>query len=213
MVLGHVRVTGQALVGLESLVATAQMLAGVALGRPPFSRGGNWSLRREDLVSVGGYTALAKRPSGDDLYLLQRLLEHKPPLALLTAPGSRVHTRAPERPSGRRDQRHRRYGKLPGLRGWQRLRHLLLAAALVSLLLELVAGLAGAAAWALPQALLFLGLAWWGLERTALLLGEPARGLALRLPLWPLLMLSHALRGTLLGYRWKDHRPSGKGHH
>lgn len=211
LVLGHIRVRGSALAALESLVASAQLLGASATGRPPFSRGGNWSLRAEDLRACGGYTGLEGLPSGDDLYLLQRLLALKPPLACLGAPGSRVHTDGPGSGHSAAQQRRRRYGKLPGLSPGQRLRHLLLALALVALAGEGLAALAGRAPWGVAQAGFVYLLALAGLRDAARLLGENARytHLALGLLLWPPLMLGHGLWGTLAGYRWK-HAPTAR---
>ena len=205
VVLGHVVIPEPRIAALESLLASAQVQAGCLVGRPPFARGGNWSLHAADLRTVGGYAGLEGLGSGDDIYLLQKLVSQGLPCRFLAAAGTRVHTRAPFRSGQRTQQRRRRYGKLPGLKGWQRWRHLLLGSAFLSLLLEGLAGLAGHASWAGPELLAFWALAWWALDRSARGLGERRLrpDLPWLLPLWPILLLYYSLLGTLGGYRWK----------
>ncbi len=233
-VCGHVRVgessAADRLPRLESALASLQVAAGCGRGDPPFSRGGNWSLRRPFLLKAGGYAGLEHLPSGDDLHLARRLARRGARFAFLSHPEALVRT-AP--PAGRMDaqrQARRRYGKLPRLEAREILRQSLIGAsalgtlvwppaAILWLLAESVpsAAISSGAQSAALGALLIL-LAWFaalGLLWTRL---KPvlARGLDLLgeedllvhcpklLPRWILRSLVHGVEGSLFGSRWKD---------
>ncbi len=208
IVLAHQRVIGKGFSPMESLLASAQVAGGAVRGAPPFARGGNWSIRREDWEAVGGYASMAAQGSGDDVFLLHRLLDSAPTCRFLLGDGCQVSTPALERRK-RPAQRRRRYSKWRGLSGREALRHGLLA---WGLLLGIGLPVAAAATKnGMATLLLLMQLAWlWVIAARALrrfarsLPADAAERKGLRrLPLWPGLVFVYSLWGGLGGYTWK----------
>ncbi|MCE3008900.1 MAG: glycosyltransferase [Bacteroidetes bacterium] len=111
LVAGPVQLAGSG--PLARLLAAEQaglmVLSGGAfgLGCPGMSNGGNLAFRKTAWESVGGYTAHAHLSSGDDMLLLQQLVQAGHQVAYCPLPGAAVRTQPPAGLAGLAQQRRR----------------------------------------------------------------------------------------------------------
>ena len=223
VVAGHVRISVGSTRGpqpapllrrFENAVSSLQVALGCAVGRPPFTRGANWSVRLDLLERAGALRGLEQVPSGDDVHGVRRLASHEARFHFLLEKEACVAT--VEEASRATAQARRRYGKLRELPLPERLRQGALFSALAVQLVLLGTGfLLPGGLWrgplvtvlvvgAMAHRVLFIGLRLLGEGELA----APALPLALRLVLHA---LWHSLRGTLGGYGWKDAGPAPAG--
>lgn len=118
MVLLPVATDGQGVLGaIQSNEQAALMMCAMATtlqGRPLLANGANMAFRRETFLELGGYTG-DRFASGDDVFLVQRMMRAGKRIAALPHPGAVVRTRAEPTFSGAVQQRLRWAGKMRGV--------------------------------------------------------------------------------------------------
>ncbi|GIV37761.1 MAG: glycosyl transferase [Cyclobacteriaceae bacterium] len=119
-VAGPVLLTGssllQRLLGLEQLALQAVAAASFGLNRPVFCSGANLAFRKPAFLQAGGYSANLHIPSGDDVFLMQRIKQKcDGNLLFCNSPAATVLTSPPETWTHLISQRIRWAGKWKAL--------------------------------------------------------------------------------------------------
>ncbi len=106
----------QRLLGMEQLALQAVAAASFGLDRPLFCSGANLAFRREAFQRAGGYSGNLHIPSGDDVFLMQRIRQQcDGNLLFCNSPAATIVTSPPETWTHLINQRIRWAGKWKAL--------------------------------------------------------------------------------------------------